>query len=648
MACFFFLISPGRPHTSNDRWNSVLAVTYPAREYGIKRGDTWDAVAEKSNHRCIAIHLPLFRWEDPRAADAAAAAPNVEAGKDEQDTDHADHPDDDDNILDDEERFEKEFHLSMEEQQRCLETENGVQRHNKEGKASLERYRLASRVIFSNVLKSLKKHVKKGFVLEKASIDEFYLDITEYCYGKDCMAVGDDDTHQNNDGVEKTIVIGKEQTELGDLQDSADPAKDVEAALQMACQVSSWIRNDVWNNLGFTMSAGISTNKTMAKLAASFGKPNGQAVLFPQHFSFLMAETKVRKVRNFGGKLGKKVLDLLYSQSGSQQSKDDFTTSATMRDLSQLSLPLLQKNFSAETAQFVFQACQGIDNEEVTETSGALVKSITAFKSFTATASNNKEEVHSWLKLLAKEIAERVAQDAARNHRYPKTCTLNYSFYTTSDGKRLDSFHNKRQTRSLRLAFPPERVPVNSQSESLVEQSMTKLTPILKECLVSGIGLSAGSFESRGQPPEGNASIESFFKVAPTTTDNSTQQSSATKTAPTPDSATNIRKKISDRTSNKRARTGFYSFFSRALPLDNVDVAVINDEKSNAQPSITSTPKSSAADTDLELAKKLQASFDRENYVYSKVNQRKGVASTKSKANKQPKTMKIDAFFTKR
>eukprot|EP00537_Pseudo-nitzschia_pungens_P014996 CAMPEP_0172399152 /NCGR_PEP_ID=MMETSP1061-20121228/39551_1 /TAXON_ID=37318 /ORGANISM="Pseudo-nitzschia pungens, Strain cf. pungens" /LENGTH=107 /DNA_ID=CAMNT_0013131937 /DNA_START=10 /DNA_END=329 /DNA_ORIENTATION=- len=30
------------------QWNSVLAVTYPAREHGIKRGDSWDDVAAKT------------------------------------------------------------------------------------------------------------------------------------------------------------------------------------------------------------------------------------------------------------------------------------------------------------------------------------------------------------------------------------------------------------------------------------------------------------------------------------------------------------------------------------------------------------------------------------------------------------------------
>ena len=43
------------------QWNSVLAVTYPARnKYKIKRGDTWDDVSKKSNGQCWSIHLKLL------------------------------------------------------------------------------------------------------------------------------------------------------------------------------------------------------------------------------------------------------------------------------------------------------------------------------------------------------------------------------------------------------------------------------------------------------------------------------------------------------------------------------------------------------------------------------------------------------------
>lgn len=42
------------------QWNSALAVNYPAREFGIKRGDSFQVIQEKSRNKCVAIHLPVM------------------------------------------------------------------------------------------------------------------------------------------------------------------------------------------------------------------------------------------------------------------------------------------------------------------------------------------------------------------------------------------------------------------------------------------------------------------------------------------------------------------------------------------------------------------------------------------------------------
>ena len=35
-----------------------MAVNYPARKFGIKRGDSFEVIQEKSKGKCVAIHLP--------------------------------------------------------------------------------------------------------------------------------------------------------------------------------------------------------------------------------------------------------------------------------------------------------------------------------------------------------------------------------------------------------------------------------------------------------------------------------------------------------------------------------------------------------------------------------------------------------------
>ena len=584
------------------QWNSVLAVTYPAREHGIKRGDSWDDVAAKTKTKakasnaktntgntntnaiinsssnnattngsdtatrngndCYTIHLPIL------GNDADVVVGVAENDNGEKNTDSNGNKNDNDNdVVDDsiEASYRRIYELSRDEQLRCQATENGLRRFHQQGKACLERYRLASMRIFAVVLESLQKRVTQqsgySFVLERASIDEFYLDLTEYCYcrnpNKDFVEGNGDgaNTQYNDDGGDdddddyddydrdKTVVAGRRNRQ-GNCHNGSteDP---VEIALNRACRVSYWIRHDIWKILGFTMSAGLSTNKTMAKLAASYGKPNGQAVLYPNYFSNVLAETKITKVRNFGGKLGKTVLKLLFqfqqqedtnntnNNTRNNESEADgverLKSTATMGDLRPIPLPFLlhssSSSLSPESARFVFSASKGIDHEKVKETSGALVKSITAFKSFTATK-NHTEIFDRWLTLLATEIIERVGRDTVRNKRYPKSCTLNYTYYTTPNGQRppsttgrssaMQSTRSQRISRSLRLRYPSEREGTKQEkSDSLLAQAKAKLIPIVKDHPLRGVGLSVNNFiESSNvvhQAPEGTASIQSFF-----------------------------------------------------------------------------------------------------------------------------------------
>jgi DNA polymerase eta len=510
--------------------------------------------------------------------------------------------------------------------------------------------------IFTLVLESLNKHVGGGnFILERASIDEFYLDITKYCYTKD----------ESNKAFEekqrpKTVIVGPTN---GD-NDYLDAKRT--AAFERACWVTHWIRTDVWQTIGFTMSAGISTNKTMAKLAASYGKPNGQALLPPQNFPYCLRNIKIQKVRNFGGKLGKQILQKFLS--GSDES-------ATMEDLAQIPLPVLQKSLSSDTAQFVYLAARGIDREAVKETTGALVKSITAFKSFTATS--DKEEIETWLEVLSSEVISRVQKDTSRNHRYPKSCTLNYTYYTTPSGQRpKDGTHrSQRYTKSLRLEFPNERQA--NKASNLKKQAMEILLHIIKEQPLRGVGLSANNFESRGGA---GGSIDRFFASGPTTSQitNSIPTTAITRvkskqkphgvgryftTAPSSQNESSSSAavlNVEKLRSTHNSSSAYQSDITTAAATSHQQVTITIEEdyltlaqqptaqqqqlKDVLQPP-NSTP-TALVDRDMEMAKKLQASFDRENYVLSKAEQKRLPAATN--VQRKQKIRKIDSFFGKR
>ena len=617
------------------QWNSTLAVTYPAREFGIKRGDSWDDVSQKSNGQCHAIHLHILE--------------STEEGKEDIELEAQDE--------DIRTAFERIYKLSPEQRTEARK-QLGVRRHHNEGKACLERYRLASMRIFSVVLDSLTKHLggKDKFVLERASIDEFYLDVTNYCHedGSNHAQSSPPDSSPDIACQKPVVVLGESSIDI------AEKNSPLNTALDRACQVSQWIRTDVWNDLGFTMSAGISTNKMMAKLAAGYGKPNGQAVLHPHNFETVMETTKIRKVRNFGGKLGKQVIQKVLN--GNED--------ATMGDLAQVPLPVLLHHFSQGTGLIVFDACRGKDAEDVKETRGALVKSITAFKSFTATSQIS--EIQKWLNIISNEIVIRVGKDAIRNKRYPKTCTLSYTYYTTPNGKRpKDGTHrSQRITRSARLNYPNESMKMSHKASILKEQAMEKLNSLLSQHPLRGVGMSANNFESKGEPPEGVSSIRNFF---PASIDSSTPTTSSSSRFPQQQQNRNkfgmgkyfskvdtgsFPSDFKDE-SNSQLKCAAPASFTKSSSSEKSDWELAKElhesfsKESNCDfvsdqscPKQDGTkegplPASATVDDDMVLARKLQARYDREHYVLATASRRP--AATCGPAKK--KVRRIDTFF---
>ena len=127
-----------------------------------------------------------------------------------------------------------------------------------------------------------------------------------------------------------------------------------------------------------------------------------------------MKDTKLRKARNLGGKLGKHVQNLL------PPNEDTMGSIAQLLSLEQLSSAL-----GPDTGRAVWNASRGIDDEPVRETKRALTKSITAFKSFTV---RNEDDVAKWITLLATDLLARVTKDTSRNSRFPTACTIQYYY----------------------------------------------------------------------------------------------------------------------------------------------------------------------------------------------------------------------------
>ena len=401
------------------------------------------------------------------------------------------------------------------------------------------------------------------------------------------------------------------------------------------------------------MSAGISVNKTMAKLAAGYGKPNGQALLPPDARLHILSTTKIRKLRHFGGKLGKRVQsDLLQKccQFSVEQAEQ-----ATFGDLQSIPLPLMQSALGESSGQFVFNMSRGIDEEVVQESDAgtALVKSITAFKSFPATAS--LESLKSWLQLLANEIVSRVRQDHARHKRYPKTSTLSYSHYTTNDGKRPPKSIPRRsmwQSKSIRIPFPDQHA--KQPAQALVSAAMVKVSKLVEVHPINRIGLAASNFTVQAPPP-GAASVKDFFRkrTDPIQEDTICKARSETK----------FEKSQSSLITRKRPRAKIDSFFSKSqlmekTPEEKKECGTLVKNQNPSQIDISRIGSTIATgigtvqnlkgmkqsalaeemNEDWEFAKELQAKFDREDQLVSRMTSNVG------KSRKKP-TNTLHSFF---
>eukprot|EP00984_Skeletonema_dohrnii_P016206 scaffold7152_cov148-Skeletonema_dohrnii-CCMP3373.AAC.7 len=525
------------------------------REKSLRRvnADRSGEGGEKSNggagEGCVCIHLPVMKVNDTTHQNINNNNNNNNNNDATLDTDNNEQQDDDlGNTIS---AYNTEFNQPQHIQHKMYLAERNVMRSPSEGKANLDRYRLASARIFGLIDDTLGELLattcssvednggekRSGYVLERASIDELFIDVTEFCYdvlererakkkkeecceeksnddeiSKECSQSNGDDRTEETADKDDTRQIKREDFQRNCIVDSITSLKqsvvchqnrippshiqqhdtnnndddDDAKALRIGCHIAHTIRRIVFQTLGFTLSSGISTSKLVAKLAASYGKPNGQAVIYPEAIPYVMDETEIRKARMLGGKLGKKVQSLLPPELATDKKKATLGCIARL-----LTLDDLVSGLGEENGRWVFDACRGIEHEEVKSTLKVLPKSITAFKSFPKVS---YPELEKWTALLARDVMKRVQLDNARNNRIPRAVTVGYTM------KPGGSWIGK----TFRLPFPTDR-EFDSRVQRLVDSTRKILTERGEKSFIR-IGFSAIDFVVRPK-----AGIDSFF-----------------------------------------------------------------------------------------------------------------------------------------
>ncbi|KFP78563.1 DNA polymerase eta, partial [Apaloderma vittatum] len=175
--------------------------------------------------------------------------------------------------------------------------------------------------------------------------------------------------------------------------------------LTMGAVIVEEIRVAVEAATGFRCSAGISHNKTLAKLACGLNKPNRQTLVSSRFVPQLFSQLPISNIRNLGGKLGTAITDILGIEY--------------MGQLTQFSETELQTHFGDKTGSWLYDLCRGIEDEPVKNR--YLPQSIGCSKNFPGrTALATQKEVQHWLLQLALELESRLIKDRSQNHRVAK------------------------------------------------------------------------------------------------------------------------------------------------------------------------------------------------------------------------------------
>mmetsp|Transcript_14578 Transcript_14578/g.42739 ORF Transcript_14578/g.42739 Transcript_14578/m.42739 type:complete len:792 (-) Transcript_14578:369-2744(-) len=372
----------------------------------------------------------------------------------------------------------------------------------KHGKADLTMYRDASQRVLDVLISVMKSYVSKDSAekmkVEKASIDEIYIDLTaaatELANKVQCQSKrgandlvgkakknqhhteGNEDSKENchrswhdilastgvslcttiagvetmSEAAMAAACLSKDELRRGSklqVMDSASSSlgakpldngslmwwgRDIrqewtEMELRLACgaALASYARNTVLEKFHaevggkegdvFTLSAGISTNKTLAKLASGLKKPNRQTLINPldgEAIKKLFHPLKLGRIRGLGGKFGDTVAQKLGVNS--------------VGDLARIPLSEIERAFPSSpddespTAKFLFFISRGICTDEVENRTKP--KSIACSKTFRGPLAINPTDataVKKWVGELCSELVERISADRTRNSRIP-------------------------------------------------------------------------------------------------------------------------------------------------------------------------------------------------------------------------------------
>ncbi|KUJ09219.1 DNA/RNA polymerase [Mollisia scopiformis] len=283
-------------------------------------------------------------------------------------------------------------------------------------KVSLDPYRLESRRILACIKEALPANLQK---VEKASIDEIFADLSAQVHSimleryPELKGPAPYDDPSEKLPLPPTTALDWQADALVDLDvdetEDDDPDWD-DVAILISSEIVRDVRAAVRSKLKYTCSAGVASNKMLAKLGSAHKKPNQQTIIRNRAVQQFLSDFKFTKIRGLGGKLGEQITSA-------------FNTD-TVKDLLPVSLEQLKQKLGDDTGTWVHEIIRGQDSSEVN--SRTQIKSMLSAKSFRPSI-NTPEQAHRWLRIFAADIYSRLVEEGVlENKRRPKTMNLHH------------------------------------------------------------------------------------------------------------------------------------------------------------------------------------------------------------------------------
>ena len=220
-----------------------------------------------------------------------------------------------------------------------------------------------------------------GGTVEKASIDEAFLDLTE--------------------AAENAVLSGASAAASCTADAAGRGASPTDAAVRdYALETAQRIRDEIRTRLKFTVNVGISSNKLLAKMASDFEKPDKTHTLWPEEVPEKMWPLPIGSLFGCGGVSAERLRSFGIR---------------TIGDAAAAELSILQAILGEKAGAYISRAARGISRSPVTsEREAAKSYSNETTTAEDISSQNYAEKVPPILRHLSEKVAARMQRDGVR------------------------------------------------------------------------------------------------------------------------------------------------------------------------------------------------------------------------------------------